>query len=189
MNYKNIELEGIDANGNLTKTKLADLKGKNIILYFYPQDETPICTKEARNFRDALKKLPEDTVIIGVSPDNIESHKQFFEKHNLNFEILSDTEQKLAKAFKNVTETVDDKMDTLKENIKDKFEDVKDIIQDKKVEMKKRHEMKKEKEMENRPVTMRSTFIIGKDGNLLKEMRNIDIQGHVDEIIDYVQTL
>ena len=65
MNYKNIELEGIDANGNLTKTKLADLKGKNIILYFYPQDETPICTKEARNFRDALKKLPEDTVIIG----------------------------------------------------------------------------------------------------------------------------
>ena len=77
----------------------------------------------------------------------------------------------------------------MKENIKDKFEDVKDIIQDKKVEMKKRHEMKKEKEIENRPVTMRSTFIIGKDGNLLKEMRNIDIQGHVDEIIDYVQTL
>ena len=49
--------------------------------------------------------------------------------------------------------------------------------------------VKAKKEIENRPVTMRSTFIIEKDGNLLKEMRNIDIQGHVDEIIDYVQTL
>ena len=187
MNYKNIELEGIDSNGNITKTKLADLKGKNIILYFYPKDETPICTKEARNFRDALKKLPEDTVVIGVSPDDIQSHREFFEKHNLNFEILSDTELKLAKAFKNVTETMENKIENVKENIKDKLEDAKDIIQDKKIEMKKRHEMKKE--MEDKPITMRSTFIIGKDGKLLKEMRNIDIKGHVDEIIEYIQTL
>ena len=84
MKFENIELKGLDSKGKETKIKLADLKGKNIILYFYPKDETPICTKEAGNFRDALKKLPEDTIVIGVSPDNIESHKKFFEKHNKN---------------------------------------------------------------------------------------------------------
>lgn len=56
MKFENIELKGLDSKGKETKIKLADLKGKNIILYFYPKDETPICTKEAGNFRDALKK-------------------------------------------------------------------------------------------------------------------------------------
>ena len=55
MKFENIELKGLDSKGKETKIKLADLKGKNIILYFYPKDETPICTKEAGNFRDALK--------------------------------------------------------------------------------------------------------------------------------------
>ena len=53
MKFENIELKGLDSKGKETKIKLADLKGKNIILYFYPKDETPRCTKEAGNFRDA----------------------------------------------------------------------------------------------------------------------------------------
>ncbi len=182
MNYTDIELEGIDVNGNQTKMKLADLKGKNIILYFYPKDETPICTKEAQHFRDAISKLPEDTVVIGVSPDNIESHKKFFENHKLNFKILSDTEHKLARAFKN-----------LKNDVEEKASDIKDKMEEKRIEMKIKHaekQMEKEwKKSKDKPITMRSTFIIGKDGNLLKEMRDIDIRGHVDEVVEYVKNL
>lgn len=173
LNFKDIELNGIDSDGNETKVKLSDLKGKNVVLYFYPKDGTSICTKEAGNFRDALAKFPKDTVVIGVSPDTIESHKEFFKEHNLNFNILSDTEHKLAKAFKN-----------LKEDIADRVEDTKEILHDTKIKMKKAIDKTK-----HSPETIRSTFIIGKDGKLLKEMRNIDIKGHVDEIVEYVKGL
>ena len=173
MKFENIELDGIDAHGHEQKVKLSDLKGKNIVLYFYPKDNTPICTKEAGNFRDAISKLPKDTVVIGVSPDNVESHKNFLKKHNLNFHILSDTEQKLAKAFKN-----------LKADAIQTIDELKDKIEDKTIKMK-----KKMFEKDNRPMTMRSTFIIGKDGKLLKAMRDIDIKGHVDEVVEFVKSL
>ena len=186
MKFENIELEGIDAKGKTHNIKLADLKGKNIILYFYPQDETPICTKEAEHFRDAMSKLPKDTVIIGVSPDNIESHKQFLQRHDLNFSILSDAEQKLARAFKNIKENVQEKTEEIQKNIGKTANKIKEKIQDKKVEMKKKH---MQMEVENKPITMRSTFIIGKDGKLVKEMRDIDIKGHVDEVIEFVKNL
>ncbi|MGN1153442.1 MAG: peroxiredoxin [Candidatus Gastranaerophilaceae bacterium] len=173
LNFENIELNGLDNTGKEKKFRLSDLKGKNIVLYFYPKDGTSICTKEAENFRDSLKKFPKDTVVIGVSPDTVESHKEFFKKHKLNFHILSDTEYKLAKAFKN-----------LKEDISDKVEETKAKLNDAKIKMKKT--FKKE---QNTPVTMRSTFIIGKDGKLLKEMRDIDIKGHVDEIVEYIKNI
>lgn len=185
MKFENIELAGLDANGKEIKIKLADLKGKNIILYFYPQDETPICTKEASDFRDALKKLPEDTIIIGVSPDNIESHKKFFEKHNLNFSILSDTEHKLAKALKNIKEDIKDKYDEGKYEL----DKIKNKIQNKKIDMKLKHYEKEIRDMEKQPITMRSTFIIDKKGRLMKEMRDIDIKGHVDEIVEFVKNM
>ena len=185
MKFENIELKGLDSKCKETKIKLADLKGKNIILYFYPKDETPICTKEAGNFRDALKKLPEDTIVIGVSPDNIESHKKFFEKHNLNFSILSDTEHKLAKALKNIKEDVKDKF----EEGKYELDKMKNKIQNKRIDMKLKHDEKEIRDKEKQPITMRSTFIIDKKGRLMKEMRDIDIKGHVDEVVEFVKTL
>lgn len=81
--------------------KLADAKGKqNVILYFYPKDDTPGCTKEACGLRDQmgdLKKL--DVEVIGVSFDSAESHRAFIAKHNLNFSLLADTDGKIADAF------------------------------------------------------------------------------------------
>lgn len=81
--------------------KLADAAGKKIVLlYFYPKDDTPGCTKEACGFRDSLGDLKKDGVeVVGVSFDNEESHQQFIEKHNLNFPLLADTDGKIADAF------------------------------------------------------------------------------------------
>jgi peroxiredoxin Q/BCP len=70
---------------------LNDFKGKNIILYFYPKDNTSGCTKEACNFRDEFPRFKNiDAVILGVSPDSVESHKKFAEKYDLPFNLLSD---------------------------------------------------------------------------------------------------
>ena len=80
---------------------LADAGGKKIVLlYFYPKDDTPGCTKEACGFRDRIGDLKKDGVeVIGVSFDNEESHQKFIEKHNLNFPLLADTDGKIADAF------------------------------------------------------------------------------------------
>jgi thioredoxin-dependent peroxiredoxin len=70
---------------------LNDYKGKNIVLYFYPKDNTSGCTKEACNFRDEFPKFKNvDAVILGVSPDSVASHKKFAEKYDLPFNLLSD---------------------------------------------------------------------------------------------------
>ncbi len=81
--------------------KLADAKGKhNVILCFYPKDDTPGCTKEACGFRDSMGDLKTlDIEIIGVSFDSEESHRAFIEKHKLNFSLLADTDGKIADAF------------------------------------------------------------------------------------------
>ena len=72
---------------------LASLKGLNIVLYFYPKDDTPGCTKEARNFSDLIEEFKKnDTVIIGVSRDNIVSHQKFRKKHDLSIRLASDPE-------------------------------------------------------------------------------------------------
>ena len=78
------------------KISLEDYRGKNVILYFYPRDNTPGCTKEACGFRDFNRKIQAlDTVILGVSPDSIESHRKFVDKHALNFDLLSDPDRKV----------------------------------------------------------------------------------------------
>ena len=70
---------------------LKDFKGKKVVLYFYPKDNTSGCTKEACNFRDEFPKFKNiDAVILGVSPDSVESHKKFAQKFNLPFNLLSD---------------------------------------------------------------------------------------------------
>lgn len=86
---------------NSTVHKLSDYKGKWIILYFYPKDDTPGCTKEACNFRDSIDRFQKLGVqILGVSKDSVISHKKFVEKYRLNFPILSDEKLKVIKAYK-----------------------------------------------------------------------------------------
>jgi len=82
------------------KISLSDFKGKNVILYFYPKDMTPGCTTQACDFRDNYEEFKElDTEVIGISPDPIERHQKFIDKHGLPFQLLADTEQEAAKMY------------------------------------------------------------------------------------------
>jgi peroxiredoxin Q/BCP len=87
-----------DANGN--PVNLADLRGKRVVLYFYPRDNTPGCTKEACAFS---KLYPEyqskNTVVLGISMDDAKSHTKFTEKFNLPFPLLSDADAQIATAY------------------------------------------------------------------------------------------
>jgi thioredoxin-dependent peroxiredoxin len=84
-----------------TTVDLAKLRGRNVVLYFYPKDDTPGCTKQACSFRDAWSKLrAADVTVLGVSTDANESHKAFAAKYNLPFPLLPDPEGKLAGAYK-----------------------------------------------------------------------------------------
>ena len=79
---------------------LADLKGKPIVLYFYPKDDTPGCTKEACNFRDEFPKFGKmKAEIIGVSIDSVESHKKFANKYKLPFNLLSDEKKEVVEKY------------------------------------------------------------------------------------------
>ncbi|MDX8047644.1 thioredoxin-dependent thiol peroxidase [Gracilibacillus sp. S3-1-1] len=87
-------------NNKGEQVKLSDYKGKNVVLYFYPKDNTPGCTTEACDFRDNHESFKDvDAVILGVSPDSAESHKKFIEKHELPFELLVDEEKEVAEQF------------------------------------------------------------------------------------------
>ena len=92
-------IEGKDQDGKAFK--LADLVGKKIVLlYFYPKDDTPGCTKEACGLRDRMSDLKKDKVeVIGVSMDNQESHQKFIAKYNLNFALLADSEGKITDTY------------------------------------------------------------------------------------------
>lgn len=82
-----------DQDGN--NRTLKEFQGQKVLLYFYPKDDTPGCTKEACNFRDSLNDLKEFGVqVIGVSKDGVESHKKFVDKFKLNFPLLADEEKK-----------------------------------------------------------------------------------------------
>ena len=82
------------------EVKPSALKGKAVVLYFYPKDETPGCTKEACAFRDAWKDLEATgVVLVGISTDNEESHKKFAEHHKLPFHLIADADGAIAKAY------------------------------------------------------------------------------------------
>ena len=82
------------------KIKLSDFKDKKIVLYFYPKDDTPGCTKEACNFRDNFNELKKFNVeVIGVSNDDEVSHKKFSDKFNLPFKLLCDVDKKVSKDY------------------------------------------------------------------------------------------
>jgi thioredoxin-dependent peroxiredoxin len=97
--YKSaLELELKDNRG--LARRLADFRGHNLIVYFYPMDDTPGCTVEAKEFRDSFEQFEAlDCVIVGVSTDSAERHQAFSEKHGFPFILLADVDGKLATAF------------------------------------------------------------------------------------------
>jgi thioredoxin-dependent peroxiredoxin len=87
-----------DTNGNTVS--LSDFKGKTVVLYFYPKDDTPGCTKQAQSFRDAQPDYQvKDIVVLGVSADDESSHQAFTAKYNLNFPLLADTDKSIIKSY------------------------------------------------------------------------------------------
>jgi|TARA_B100002003_G_scaffold251154_1_gene293339 peroxiredoxin Q/BCP len=93
-------LEGLDENGENAKIGLENFKDEQLILYFYPKDDTPGCTSEACSFNENLNNVTRfGAVLVGVSPDNIQSHKSFREKFNLNFSLLCDPDKKVATLY------------------------------------------------------------------------------------------
>src|SRR5260370_42393801 len=80
--------------------KLKDFRGQKVVLYFYPKDDTPGCTKEACSFRDAYSKFKKrDITVLGVSPDSEASHKRFAAKYKLPFTLLADTDRSISEAY------------------------------------------------------------------------------------------
>lgn len=80
--------------------RLSDFKGRNVVIYFYPKDDTPGCTTEACDFRDNMAVLNDlDAVVLGISKDSVKSHAKFKEKYGLTFPLLSDEEGKACEAY------------------------------------------------------------------------------------------
>jgi len=132
------------------KVSLADYKGKHVVLYFYPKDMSPGCTTEACDFRDNHESFGElDAVIVGVSPDPVEDHKEFIDKHDLPFELLADEDHKVCEEY--------------------------DVWKLKKMFGKEFYGV------------VRSTFIIDPEGNLKKEFRDVNAEGHVEEALNYIR--
>ena len=83
-----------------SKVRLSEQKGSPVVLYFYPKDDTPGCTKQACAFRDAEKKLVKlGAKVFGVSPDDVASHEKFRDKYSLNFPLLADPDHKVAEKY------------------------------------------------------------------------------------------
>ena len=89
----------LPATGDKT-VSLSELKGKNVVLYFYPKDNTPGCTLEGQDFRDLKSKFTRaNTVVLGISRDSVKSHEGFKEKQEFNFDLLADEDEKVCKLF------------------------------------------------------------------------------------------
>src|SRR5437868_6347768 len=85
------------SGGNIA---LKDLKGKNVVLYFYPKDDTPGCTVEACGLRDSFKEFDKlNAVVLGVSPDSVDSHGKFINKYHLPFTLLADVDKKTCQDY------------------------------------------------------------------------------------------
>ncbi|MBU6205774.1 MAG: thioredoxin-dependent thiol peroxidase [Bacteroidetes bacterium] len=92
------DFKGIDQNGKIIASK--DLKGKKVILYFYPKDDTPGCTAESCNLRDNYQALlKKGYAVVGVSADNEKSHKKFADKYELPFPLIADTEKEILESY------------------------------------------------------------------------------------------
>ncbi len=92
------DFEAVDQDGKTVR--LSDFKGKPVVLYFYPKDDTPGCTAEACNFRDKMDNFEKNGIkVLGVSVDGDKSHKKFEQKYNLNFTLVSDSKKDISKKY------------------------------------------------------------------------------------------
>lgn len=88
------------AASNGEQVSLSDFRGKKVVIFFYPKDMTPTCTQESCDFRDAHSQFnQEDTVVLGVSPDDLKSHDKFIAKYNLPYLLLADTDKQVCELF------------------------------------------------------------------------------------------
>ena len=142
------ELKGLDKDGKEKVFTLNDFNGKNLILYFYPMDDTPACTIEANDFNDNLPIINTVADVVGISRDNIESHKSFKEKYGLEFILLSDPDEKVHKAYGVINESAPE-----------------------------------------HKIMNRSTFLINKDGNIVKSWQKVAVNGHVEEVLKELKRL
>jgi len=93
-------LPATNASQGASKIRLSSLQGQNVVLYFYPRDATPGCTTESQDFRDAKNKFKKlNTMILGISQDDIASHEKFIAKQSLNFDLLSDKSGDICKKY------------------------------------------------------------------------------------------
>lgn len=144
------EFQLTNQDGN--KVSLTDFAGKHVVLYFYPKDMTPGCTTEACDFRDQHEQFKNlNAVIIGVSPDPVERHVKFIEKHGLPFELLADENHEVAELYD---------VWKLKKNFGKEYMGIE-----------------------------RSTFIINKEGILVKEWRKVKVKDHVEEALELIRSL
>ena len=148
MKAKNFSLPA--SNGNVVS--LEDFKGKNVIVYFYPKDNTPGCTTEACSYRDSFEEFQSsETIILGISKDSIKKHNGFIEKHNLPFLLLSDEDGKVCEDYG---------VWQLKKMMGKEYMGI-----------------------------VRSTFLIDKDGNLVKEWKAVKVNGHIEEVLEFVKEM
>jgi thioredoxin-dependent peroxiredoxin len=142
----------LPATGGST-VSLEDFKGsQNVVLYFYPRDDTPGCTKEACGFRDLSSRFAEaGAAILGVSADDVESHERFAEKFGLPFPLLADTDRAVCNAYG---------VYKLRQQAGREFMGIE-----------------------------RTTFLIDKQGILRKVYPRVNVEGHVDEVLQDVAAL
>ena len=148
MKCSDIRLAGSDGK----EYSLSDFKGSKLVLFIYPKDNTPGCTKEAKEFsvaRLAINKL--NAELVGVSRDSIKSHLKFIENQELDVLLLSDKESKLCECLEVLK---------IKKNYGKEYLGVE-----------------------------RSTFIIDEAGQIIKEWRNVKVEGHVAEVYEYLSSL
>ena len=132
--------------------QIPDALGRNIVLYFYPKDDTPGCTIEGNDFTRLHESFSSNnTVIYGVSRDSIKSHEKFREKFNYTIDLISDEDESLCKLF--------------------------DVIKLKKLYGKEHMGIE------------RSTFVISPSGDVLKEWIKVKVDGHAEEVLEFVSAL
>ncbi len=129
-----------------------DFSGKNVVLYFYPKDDTPGCTLEGYDFRRMNREFEgENTVILGASKDSVKSHENFRAKCEFPFDLIADEHEKLCRAF--------------------------DVIQMKSMYGRKYEGIE------------RSTFVIDGHGRVVKEWRKVKVDGHAQEVLNFIKSL
>lgn len=141
----------LEATGG-RKVNLSQFPGQNLIVYFYPKDNTPGCTQEGRDFTALYGQIQSNGgEIFGVSKDSLKSHEGFKKKQQYTFELISDPDEELCRAF--------------------------DVLREKSF-------------MGKRYIGIdRSTFVIDKSGQIVKEWRNVKVKDHAQEVLDFLKTL